>query len=519
MEKRKNAKPIRKLLTLMLAFVLVFTGMGIGSWGVDEAWADETAQSVVQVTTSDLNNKVGRYDGCTLGSADIYFLRVSGTTEKLTFATQIKNQTVWPYINNNDDYTTELSFVDMLYTIYQNDTNYQIAKKDYESSNVTISNIQLDNSADHLLVMLYYNDDTFDFLLIEWEKAAAVNFEELASTIAKVPNSGYYEANDLYNGKQESTNGFWIDMQNALVTARGLFIDETFTSLKAGIPQSQVDKAKEDLETAITNLIPSSQLNATYLYETIKARGNYSEEYLETMTAPSADAYRKALKEAKEYLASLFDESKISAENPNGATAENVADNQKKADDYADALKNVQFVFQESVSNAKTNLRTINALAKRHNETENNGKYTDESWNAFVNARGAATEYAEEHAVSESMSNEEIKQYAALTRAFQTAVYGLTSASNQVQVTFSYTDDLHLRKPDLSDPFDLMKDPEGDRVQKQTLELTSGTTLADLWDQTGCKAGSSHINKNGYSIWRTFINGTILNTGTPGIQV
>ena len=26
----------------MLAFVMVFTGMGIGSWGVDTAWADET---------------------------------------------------------------------------------------------------------------------------------------------------------------------------------------------------------------------------------------------------------------------------------------------------------------------------------------------------------------------------------------------------------------------------------------------------------------------------------------------
>ncbi len=40
MEKRKKANSIRKLLTLMLAFVLVFTGMGIGSWGVDQAWAD-----------------------------------------------------------------------------------------------------------------------------------------------------------------------------------------------------------------------------------------------------------------------------------------------------------------------------------------------------------------------------------------------------------------------------------------------------------------------------------------------
>ena len=35
MRKTKN-----KILTLMLAFIMVFTGMGIGSWGVDTAWAD-----------------------------------------------------------------------------------------------------------------------------------------------------------------------------------------------------------------------------------------------------------------------------------------------------------------------------------------------------------------------------------------------------------------------------------------------------------------------------------------------
>ena len=40
---RKTNKDLTKqILTLMLAFVMVFTGMGIGSWGVDEAWADGT---------------------------------------------------------------------------------------------------------------------------------------------------------------------------------------------------------------------------------------------------------------------------------------------------------------------------------------------------------------------------------------------------------------------------------------------------------------------------------------------
>ena len=32
-------KTLSRILTLTLTFVLVFTGMGIGSWGVDKVWA------------------------------------------------------------------------------------------------------------------------------------------------------------------------------------------------------------------------------------------------------------------------------------------------------------------------------------------------------------------------------------------------------------------------------------------------------------------------------------------------
>ena len=38
--RKTNKNLTKQILTLTLAFVLVFTGMGIGSWGVDEAWAD-----------------------------------------------------------------------------------------------------------------------------------------------------------------------------------------------------------------------------------------------------------------------------------------------------------------------------------------------------------------------------------------------------------------------------------------------------------------------------------------------
>ena len=40
--RKTNKNLTKQILTLMLAFIMVFTGMGFGSWGVDQAWADGT---------------------------------------------------------------------------------------------------------------------------------------------------------------------------------------------------------------------------------------------------------------------------------------------------------------------------------------------------------------------------------------------------------------------------------------------------------------------------------------------
>jgi len=50
MRQTTNKNLTKQILTLALAFVMVFTGMGIGSWGVDTAWAD----------TSDYEIKLGQ---------------------------------------------------------------------------------------------------------------------------------------------------------------------------------------------------------------------------------------------------------------------------------------------------------------------------------------------------------------------------------------------------------------------------------------------------------------------------
>ena len=58
--RKTNKNLTKQILTLMLAFVMVFTGMGIGNWGVDEAWAASssnryTVQEVIGFTKESLD--------------------------------------------------------------------------------------------------------------------------------------------------------------------------------------------------------------------------------------------------------------------------------------------------------------------------------------------------------------------------------------------------------------------------------------------------------------------------------
>ena len=332
---------------------------------------------------------------------------------------------------------------------------------------------------------------------------------DLLATVAD-GNDKYVQSGDRYNGKPADTitskNGsFWAEFTAAngpRATAQ--------KALQDAKTEADITAAVAELQAAISKLIPASQLNATYLYETLQ-QYNYGEEYLENCTVPSAQGFRAVRSEAQNYFDTLFN-------SDGSATGVNIAANQKTADDYADALKNYTLVFNDQVDEAKVNLRTIQALAKRYAMTENGGKYTGESWTAFETARKAATDYAAAHSVSEYISDAEVKQYAALTREFLSAAYGLTSASDTVTVTFSYTDDLHLRVPNPNDPYNQMVDPVGNKPQIQTVTLNRGATLADLWTKTGYKPSRSYYGVSEYSVWHTFVNGTMLYGVTPGAK-
>ena len=391
---------------------------------------------------------------------------------------------------------------------------------------INITDASLIASSDVISDLIYFSNEEFegaplDILLIQvstvnsggnvLDDTKKAPLSNLLETV-KDGNSNYYLTNDRYNGKESDTisskNGsFW-----AAFTAANGPRSKAQNILDTATTEDQITAAVAELETAISKLIPTSQLNATYLYETLQ-QYNYSDEYLDDFTAPSVQKFLAARRAAQSYLDSLF--------NADGSAKDgvNIAKNQTTADDYANALKSSGLVSNASVEESKVNLRTIQALAKKYSMTENGGKYTEDSWAAFENARKAAVDYAAEHPVSENMKAGEPQQYALLTRAFLSAAYGLKSASDKITVTFSFTDDLHLRITNLAGGYvSQMADPKGNTPQIRKVTLSSGSTLADLWKQTGCQPGTSYLGKTAYSIWHTFVNDTMLYGATPGVN-
>ena len=328
----------------------------------------------------------------------------------------------------------------------------------------------------------------------------------------KADGDTYYTKVDRYNGKTKATskNGFWADYQKVLQRAESVNNDDYSK-------QAAVDAATAALQAAIDNLIPTSQLNPTRLYEAVQQYKSYTDEWFEDFTENSVVRFRAKLAEAEAYLDSLFD----AEGNP---TAENVPKNQKKADGYPSAVSRM-LVSIEGLGQAQDHQKTVNSLLKQYPMTANNGVYTEDSWNAFVAARDAAKEYFAKYPATEEgySSIPDTPRYSKVTKNLLQAVYGLTPAAKQITVTLIYTDDYHLRVPDSK-----KTDPAGNKPGAQTVTLTSGATIGDLMNQTGYtyKEGWDSSNFEGVhlSVNKLIVNGVLLNgivypeSATPDIS-
>ena len=458
--RKTNKNLTKQILTLMLAFIMVFTGMGIGSWGVDTAWADENNTSTISnLTSENLGNPIGTHN-----ESSVYYVKTA--VKKLTMESTFGDENVVFYIDPNDDLggedgenLVEVHSLAGTYFIQKDSKEYKAAVQSYEKNakpdfkDFFTSEIE----ADYLFVLMYYEkSETFGYLIIEWNKeTVSADKENLKDKLTKanaIDNERVYQSDDRYNGKKESKIGFYAEMRDIIKAAQAVYDDKDATQKQVDDAAATLDQSNpnSELSKAIANLIPKSQLNATNLYEVIQeCKKNYPDDYLEFFTQATAKNLKAALADAEKYLALLFNE-EATEKNPNGANrTENVFTNQGKADGYAKALNTArsEILPLDAFAKAQDDASLIQALAKRFSMTENNGKYTEKSWNAFTSAREKALTYAATHPLTKDSTSSEVAGYEEHRKAFSQAAYGLISKTenNRISVSLVFTDDYLLR--------------------------------------------------------------------------
>ena len=242
---------MKQFLTLMLAFVMVFTGMGIGSWGVDTADAASlcyTVNEVIGITSADIpegateiskdlpiageGTVVGSYKGKNLyyiGIEEKYDeVKVKGTS--VSYKKDGKKVFLSPYktIASKDlevgQLTTELTdFIAYNKSIVQGNALYNTATGFYAAAKETIQwNSSGTPNPDETYVMLTLYDwksekidgkyvssvsEIKGYLIIKLGQGIQTTTTELDETLKTAPDvtndTTYYHENenDRYNGK------------------------------------------------------------------------------------------------------------------------------------------------------------------------------------------------------------------------------------------------------------------------------------------------------------------------------
>lgn len=276
----------------------------------------------------------------------------------------------------------------------ENDGEQKYSDWAYDFDEQIITQIPISNVSGYLLLcdLVQANGDTAATLLIIIQYGSAdesADTSELQEEITRVTGenaNAWHHENDRFNGKVTSKKGFWSDLQEPLLTAQRV--------VESGGNEATVSEAKLNLTNAIANLIPTTQVNATLLYEALHTdwRWYNHELQLGTGTPVSADnctaltwgAYEAAKAAGQTLLGTLYDAD-------GNATSENKADQQAAVDAAASAADPHKLVNADLYNTAYENYQSRKAEAEALIEQYDPAKlsesdYSAESWAAYVSA-------------------------------------------------------------------------------------------------------------------------------------
>ena len=339
----------------------------------------------------------------------------------------------------------------------------------------------------------YYTTDDF------WngKKTAEQFAEELRSNeiLNKLNGAGGTTGAILYLLKSANTNSFW-DMYKNVALKR---LDQIYPlgtdgkrTLKDNVTidyQIYVDELVEALKLCHENLIPTTQVNAGKLKNTLERYAEYDET---NYSAESWGAFGRIREKAQTMLDSFFDEDGNATDLNNSKTypAENI---DAMLAELEAAYKNLDDRVYSLVKFGSENaLAGIALYASRFDPSKlNKEDYTKESWDAFVAARGEALNVAKDHGkftTTMGMSEADL-QINAFVR-FRAACHGLVEKKDKIHVTVSLFDDYSAR------------DSKATPIETYTkvFELEPGATLGDVLN-------NKTINTAHWSDQMVFING------------
>ena len=248
-----------------------------------------------------------------------------------------------------------------------------------------------------VLVTYKYALKANEAVLIQISTAGqTIDKSALRAALDSVPTTGYYTKNDRWNGRTTSETGFWNELSTIVKKAQAVYDNEDVT-------QTKVDEALVEFNAAypaaIANLIPTSRVNATALYEALNTdwRWNPDNSLQEgwpentLWEKPSADnctplswqPYAKAVKDGQALLDTLYE---------NGTpTDDNTAAKQGEVDKLAAAADVHKLVNKEAYAAAYDKYMAAKpeaeALLKQYDPAKlKENDYTADSWKTYTDA-------------------------------------------------------------------------------------------------------------------------------------
>ena len=293
-----------------------------------------------------------------------------------------------------------------------------------------------------------YSEDSIFGLLIQIKPTVKeTDKTALNAAIASVTGENaakYFQSDDRWNGNATSENGFWSDMLPKLTAAQTVAADNTAS-------QTEVDAAAAALQAAIDNLIPTSRVNATALYEALNTDwrwnpGNSLQEGWPENTLwekPSADnctslswqPYAKALKDGRALLEQLYKDG-----NP---TDENTDTKQEAVDKLAAAADAHKLVNKEAYAAAYDKYMAAKpeaeALLQQYDPAKlTESDYTADSWKTYTDAYAVLkTDLAYRIVGGTTEDYAMLSSFSQHMTALKNAYRQLTSATD-VTVSFTY---------------------------------------------------------------------------------